>query len=109
MDYQKNPTLIENDSFNVIDNEIGEHNFNRQEYELVRRLIHSTGDFDFLENSKLSKGAIDAAVAEEARKKIATWSKYFPGTKDAFFYGFNDGESYDISCWINETTTVRVQ
>ena len=64
MDYQKNPTLIENDSFKVIDNEVGEHDFNRQEYELVRRLIHSTGDFDFLENTKIGAGAIDAAVAE---------------------------------------------
>ena len=46
---------------------------------------------------------------EEANKKIATWSKYFPNQKDAFFYGFNDGQSYTIACWINETTKVRVQ
>jgi len=64
MEYQKNPTLIENDSFKVIDDEVGPHNFNRQEYELVRRLIHSTGDFDFLENTKIGPKAIDAAVAE---------------------------------------------
>ena len=53
--------------------------------------------------------SIDGGVLEEANMKIATWSKYFPGTKDAFFYGFNDGESYTVNCWINETTTVRVQ
>jgi precorrin-8X/cobalt-precorrin-8 methylmutase len=64
MDYQKNPTLIENDSFKVIDSEVKEHSFSRLEYELVRRLIHSTGDFDFLENTKISAKAIDAAVDE---------------------------------------------
>jgi hypothetical protein len=53
--------------------------------------------------------SIDGSIAEEANKKIATWSKYFPNQKDAFFYGFNDGQSYSIACWINETTKVRVQ
>lgn len=53
--------------------------------------------------------SIDGSIAEEANKKIATWSKYFPNQKDAFFYGFNDGQPYSIACWINETTKVRVQ
>jgi len=53
--------------------------------------------------------AVDPSYAEIANKKIATWSKYFPNQKDAFFYGFNDGQDYNIDCWIKETTTVRVQ
>jgi len=52
---------------------------------------------------------IDPTCTEAANKKIATWSKYFPNQKDAFFYGFNDGKSYTIGCWINESTIVRVQ
>ncbi|MFH1319878.1 MAG: hypothetical protein ABII90_04390 [Bacteroidota bacterium] len=53
---------------------------------------------------------VDSSVIEDANKKIATWSKYFPNNKDAFFYGgFSDGQSYTVGCWINETTTVRVQ
>ena len=53
--------------------------------------------------------AIDRSIAEEANKKIATWSKYFPTKKDAFFYNYTEGKSYTVGCWINETTTVRVQ
>jgi tetratricopeptide (TPR) repeat protein len=53
--------------------------------------------------------AMDPSCAETANKKIATFSKYFPNQKDAFFYGFNDGQSYTVGCWINETTKVRVQ
>jgi len=53
--------------------------------------------------------SIDGSIAEEANKKIATWSKYFPTKKDAFFYNYTEGKSYTVGCWINETTTVRVQ
>jgi len=53
--------------------------------------------------------SVDGAVAEKANKKIATWSKYFPNTKDAFFYNFTDGKEYKVGCWINGVTTVRVQ
>ena len=53
--------------------------------------------------------SIDGNVTEDVNKKIATWSKYFPATKDAFFYGFTEGKPYTVECWINETTTVRLQ
>jgi precorrin-8X/cobalt-precorrin-8 methylmutase len=31
----------------IIDHEIGEHNYNEKEWPIVRRIIHSTADFDF--------------------------------------------------------------
>jgi len=34
-------------SFALIDQEIGEHNFSLAEYAIVRRVIHSTADFEF--------------------------------------------------------------
>ena len=34
-------------SFAVIDREIGRHEFERDEYAIVRRVIHSTADFEF--------------------------------------------------------------
>lgn len=52
--------------------------------------------------------SIDAASAEEANKKIARASASFPPTKDLFFYGKQKGDSYTVGCWINETTTIRV-
>jgi len=53
--------------------------------------------------------AVDASIAEDASKKIAIYSQYFPNKKDAFFYGYTDGQSYIVGCWIKETTTVRIQ
>jgi len=52
---------------------------------------------------------VDNSITADANKKIATFSKYFPNTGDAHFRSVHDGDSYTVECWINETTTVRVQ
>jgi precorrin-8X/cobalt-precorrin-8 methylmutase len=50
-------------SFAVIDQEIGEHNFSPAEYAIVRRVIHSTADFEFKHLIRFSPGAIEAGIA----------------------------------------------
>lgn len=50
-------------SFAVIDQEIGEHNFSSAEYAIVRRVIHSTADFEFKQLIRFSSGAIEAGIA----------------------------------------------
>ena len=37
----------------VIENEIGAHNYNEKEWPIVRRVIHSTADFDFARNNSI--------------------------------------------------------
>ncbi len=51
--------------------------------------------------------SVDPEVEEEANELIERFSQYFPNKEDAFFYGFSDGDSYTVGCWINETTRVR--
>lgn len=51
--------------------------------------------------------AIDPSLEKEANEKIATYSRYFPVQNDVFFYELEEGQSYTVGCWINETTTVR--
>lgn len=53
--------------------------------------------------------AVDGSVAADANKEIAKYSKYYPSNKDCFFHGIQDGSSYKIGCWINETVTVKTQ
>jgi hypothetical protein len=50
---------------------------------------------------------VDPALTEDADKRIKTYSVYFPPTEVLFFYNMNEGDSYTVGCWINETTTVR--
>lgn len=50
-------------SFAVIDREIGEHDFSPAEYAIVRRVIHSTADFEFAQTMQFTPGAIEGAIA----------------------------------------------
>lgn len=50
-------------SFAIIDQEIGAHSFSPAEYEIVRRVIHSTADFEFKHLIHFSPGAIAGAIA----------------------------------------------
>lgn len=50
-------------SFAIIDQEIGEHNFTPAEYAIARRVIHSTADFEFTQLIKFSPKAIESAIA----------------------------------------------
>lgn len=38
---------IEHDSFAIVDNEVGEHNYQDDQWQVVRRMIHATADFEF--------------------------------------------------------------
>ena len=45
---------IEKNSFEIIDGEIGNHSYNKEfEWDIVRRVIHATADFDFASKEKL--------------------------------------------------------
>lgn len=60
-------------SFAVIDREIGSHQFTPAEYAIVRRVIHSTADFEFKHLLRFSPGAIESAIAAlQAKTPIVT-------------------------------------
>jgi precorrin-8X/cobalt-precorrin-8 methylmutase len=50
-------------SFAIIDREIGAHPWSASEYAVLRRIIHSTADFEFQRWLKFSLGAIEGAIA----------------------------------------------
>ncbi|MGB3532259.1 MAG: cobalt-precorrin-8X methylmutase [Microcoleaceae cyanobacterium] len=50
-------------SFQIIDHEIGSHPFTPAEYAIVRRVIHSTADFDFTQLMYFSPGVIEQGIA----------------------------------------------
>jgi len=55
---------IEDASMKMIENEIGNHDYNEKEWPIVRRIIHSTADFDFASKNKIvfSKNAIESGI-----------------------------------------------
>ncbi|XGB42482.1 MAG: precorrin-8X methylmutase [Nodosilinea sp. LVE1205-7] len=54
---------IVEESFTLIDREFGPHTLTPAEYAVVRRVIHSTADFDFKHLVRFSPGAIAAGLA----------------------------------------------
>ncbi len=55
------PIMVQ--SFAAIDREIGAHNFTTSEYAIIRRVIHSTADFDFKQLIYFSPDAISSGIA----------------------------------------------
>lgn len=53
---------IEGSSLEIIDREAPYHRFASGEWQVVRRMIHTTGDFGIMELVRFSSGVIDAAV-----------------------------------------------
>ncbi|MEW6352196.1 MAG: precorrin-8X methylmutase [Thermodesulfobacteriota bacterium] len=55
-------SAIERRSFEIIDREAGPHQFSRPEWEVVRRMIHTTADMGIMTDIRFSPDAIDSAV-----------------------------------------------
>ena len=55
---------IEDASMKMIEEEVGEHSYNDKEWPIVRRIIHSTADFDFVGKNKLvfHKDAVESGI-----------------------------------------------
>ena len=51
--------------------------------------------------------SIDPSIAAKANEMIKEYSKLFPTSEDAFFYNVFEGDTYEVGCWINETTKAR--
>jgi len=55
---------IEDASMQMIEDEIGTHQYNEKQWPIVRRVIHSTADFDFADKNKIifHKDAIESSM-----------------------------------------------
>jgi precorrin-8X/cobalt-precorrin-8 methylmutase len=54
---------IEDGSFAIIDAEVGPHDFAPDDWQVVRRVIHATADFEFARLMTLTPGAVRAGIA----------------------------------------------
>ena len=67
------PEQIEELSFKIIDQEAGSHNFTQDQWSVVRRMIHTSADFEYKEMIRFHPNAIQAGIsAIRAGKSIIT-------------------------------------
>ena len=67
------PEEIESTSFDIIDAEVGNHDFDEPQWSIVRRMIHTTADFEFKDMVRIHPEAIAAGIqAIRSGKMIIT-------------------------------------
>ena len=93
---------IEKQSFDIIESEIGKHNYTENQWTIVRRVIHATADFDFARAGRIifSKDAIESAfLAFSKHSNIVT-------DVEMVLHGINKKSMSDIGldgiCMIND-------
>jgi precorrin-8X/cobalt-precorrin-8 methylmutase len=100
------PDEIESLSFNIIDNEAGEHGFPQDAWQIVRRMIHTSADFDYLRTVRFHPRAIDAGIAAiRAGKSVITDTHMARvGVRKARIEGFGGS----VACLIDDPDVVRL-
>lgn len=61
------PEEIESESFRIIDAEAGPHQWPADQWQIVRRVIHTSADFDYCSSLVMSDDAVSAGVAAIGR------------------------------------------
>ncbi len=56
------PQEIETRSFEIIDEEAGKHAFSEAEWNIVRRMIHTSADFDYMKSVKFHENSIETGI-----------------------------------------------
>ena len=57
------PNEIEALSFQIIDREAGAHGFDNPSWQVVRRMIHTSADFEYQSSVRFSPGAVEAGIS----------------------------------------------
>ena len=62
MGEEMKPQEIEDKSFEIIETEAGEHSFSNEEWNIVRRMIHTSADFEYMKSVRIHKDAIKNGI-----------------------------------------------
>lgn len=100
------PQDIEAESFRIIESELGATSFSPEEFAVVRRAIHATGDFSFAENLRFHPEAIKAALMaiREGKNILVDVNMAANGISTALLTPFGGR----VICRIKEAETVAL-
>jgi len=100
------PQEIEAESFRIIESELGPTGFSPEEFAVVRRAIHATGDFSFAENLRFHPEAIKAALMaiREGKNILVDVNMAANGISTSLLTPFGGR----VICRIKETETVAL-
>lgn len=104
--YIKNPMQIENRSMEIIDEVMGDTDFNQEEMIIAKRMIHTTGDFDYRKIIVFKDDFISLA-----KKSITEGTKIFTDTK-MVYTGINkpalSKANCELKCFIDDERVFKM-
>ena len=92
MDYIKIPMDIEKRSFEIIGEEMGDSSFGERELSIIKRIIHTTADFEYKDLTYIREGSIDTAL-DLLRKGITIYTD-----TNMALSGINKKALKDLNC-----------
>lgn len=100
------PQDIEAESFRIISSELGPTSFTAEEYAVVQRTIHATGDFSFAENLRFHNNAIEAGLTaiRSGKNILVDVNMAASGVSKAMLAHFGG----KVICHINEPETAAM-
>lgn len=104
--YIKNPKEIEYKSMDIIDEVMGDTSFNEEEMTVAKRMIHTTGDFEYRKIIEFQNDFINGA-----KDAIQNGSKIFTDTKMAYM-GINKPAlakaNCELKCFIDDERVLQM-
>ena len=104
--YIKNPMEIENKSMDIIDSVMGDTSFSDEEAIIAKRMIHTTGDFDYRKIIVFQNDFV-----QQAKKAIIDGTKIFTDTKMASI-GINKPAlakaNCELKCYIDDERVFKM-
>ncbi len=98
--YIKNPMEIENKSMNIIDEVMSDVDFNEEEMVIAKRMIHTTGDFEYRKIIEFKNDFINVA-----KEEISKGTKIYTDTRMGFM-GINkpalEKANCSLECFIDD-------
>jgi precorrin-8X/cobalt-precorrin-8 methylmutase len=99
------PEEIERQSFRIIGKEAGPHPFDARHWQVVRRMIHTSADFEYLESVRFHPGAITAGITAIRNGKPVITDTHMArtGIRQRDLAGFG----VEIRCFMTDPATLR--
>ncbi len=100
------PSDIEALSFKIIDEEAGKYNFSQIEWPIVRRMIHTSADFEYMQTVRFHHQAIEAGInaMQHGKTIITDTTMAMSGISKKRLDGFN----VKVKCLISDAEVEKI-
>lgn len=100
------PQEIEDRSFAIIDQETPGHNWDDAHWVVIRRMIHTSADFDYAKDTLISAGAVESGMAalKSGRPIVTDTRMALSGISAARL----SGSGNQLNCLINDPRTMSL-